>query len=133
VSRELADAPAEATGTVLVVDDEELVRDVAAEILREVGFEVITATNGREAVDLFRHSAREIAAVLLDLTMPELSGEEAFRELRSIRDDVPIVLTSGYDEQEMAQRFEGLGVSGFVKKPYVFERLAGAMRSATRN
>jgi len=118
------------TGTVLVVDDEQLVRDVAARILEYSGFEVITAAEARKGVELFRELADEIAAVLLDMTMPEMSGEEAFRELRRIRPDVPVILTSGYNEQDAVSRFTEQGLAGFVHKPFDVETLVRTMRKA---
>jgi CheY-like chemotaxis protein len=79
---------------------------------------VILAVNGKEAVDKFRDDAERISAVLLDLTMPVMSGEEAFHEIQNIRSNVPIVLSSGYTEQDVAKRFTGKGPAGFVQKPY---------------
>jgi len=118
------------TGTVLVVDDEQLVRDVAARILEYSGFDVITAAEAQQGVELFRQLADEITAVLLDMTMPEMSGEEAFRELRRIRPDVPVILTSGYNEQDAVGQFTEQGLAGFVHKPFDVETLVRTMREA---
>ena len=105
-------------GLVLVVDDDAPVRQVAAMMLEDAGFRVLQAADGREGVELFRSYAEEIAAVLLDLTMPRMSGEEAFREMRRIRPDVPVILSSGYNEQDATNRFAGKGIAGFIQKPY---------------
>ena len=117
------------TGVILVADDEEVAREVARESFESHGFHVILAVNGKEAVDKFRDHAEEISAVLLDLTMPVMSGEEAFREIQNIRSNVPIVLSSGYTEQDVAKRFTGKGPAGFVQKPYAIMELAKKFHS----
>jgi CheY-like chemotaxis protein len=117
------------TGVILVADDEEVAREVARESFESHGFRVILAVNGKEAVDKFRDHAGEISAVLLDLTMPVMSGEEAFREIQGIRSNVPIVLSSGYTEQDAVKRFSGSGPAGFVQKPYAIMELAKKFHS----
>lgn len=106
------------TGKILLVDDEETVRVVCRRILESCGFRVLTANDGRIGVDLFREKADEIDLVLLDMTMPHMDGEEAFREMRKIRSDVRVVLTSGYSEQDATGRFAGKGLAGFIQKPF---------------
>ncbi len=110
-------------GTIIVADDEEYARAVAKEALEGHGFTVHTAHNGREAVELLRQHANEVVAILLDLTMPIMSGDEAFDLLRAIRPDVPIILTSGYSEGDTVKRFQGRGPSAFIQKPYVLLEL----------
>ena len=105
-------------GTILIVDDEETVRAVGKKMLGRMGFSVLTAIDGRDAIDLFRKQSDTIDCVLLDLTMPRLDGEEAFRELRRIRPDVAVILCSGYNEQDATQRFSGKALAGFLHKPY---------------
>jgi signal transduction histidine kinase/ActR/RegA family two-component response regulator len=105
-------------GLVLVVDDEESVLTVLADMLEAVGFTPVTASNGREAVRRFEERPAEYRAILLDLTMPRMDGKETFAELRRIRSDVPVVLISGYDEQDVAARFPRDEVSGFIQKPF---------------
>jgi signal transduction histidine kinase/CheY-like chemotaxis protein len=105
------------SGTVLLVDDEETVRDIGSEMLQELGFEVVTATNGLEALDIYA-SRPDIVLVLLDLTMPHMDGEQCFRELRLIDPNVAVVISSGYNELEVTQKFSGKGLAGFVQKPY---------------
>ena len=114
---------------ILVADDEEVAREVARESFESHGFRVMLAVNGKEAVDKFRDHAEEISAVLLDLTMPIMSGEEAFREIQSIRSNVPIVLSSGYTEQDAVKRFGGRGLTGFVQKPYAIMELTKKFHS----
>ena len=111
------------TGKVLVVDDEEVVRSLAKSILEEAGYSVMTARDGKEGVEMFSECADEITVVLLDLTMPNMDGEETFRELCKIRSDVPVILSSGYNEEEIATRFDGQGLAGFIHKPYHVQNL----------
>ncbi|HJT87976.1 MAG TPA: PAS domain S-box protein [Bryobacteraceae bacterium] len=110
-------------GTVLVVDDEEIVRRTAAAALQRAGYEVLTANDGRQAVDQFRRHRGAIRLVILDMTMPVLSGEPTLRELRSIDPAVPVILSSGYNEVEAVQRFAGKGLAGFLQKPYAARTL----------
>jgi len=112
-----------AAGPILVVDDEEGVRDVVRAMLTRQGLEVLTAENGREGVQVFSREAGRIAAVLLDLTMPVMGGQEAWGRMRAIRPSVPIILCSGYDEHEATQRFAGQGLAGFLQKPFELEAL----------
>jgi CheY-like chemotaxis protein len=112
------------TGTILVADDEAFVRRAVKSALERQGYQVLLAENGREAVDLLRAHGAEVRVVLLDLTMPLLGGEEALRELRRVRPDVSIVLSSGFNEAEAIQRFAGQRLSGFIQKPYTAAQLA---------
>jgi two-component system, cell cycle sensor histidine kinase and response regulator CckA len=116
-------------GTVLVVDDDEALRLLAKEILTEGGFDVILAKDGAEAVELFGVHKDIIVAVLLDMTMPRMNGEETFRELRRMQSDVRVLLSSGYNEQDATSRFAGKGLAGFLHKPYragvLIERMRG--------
>ncbi|WP_020675057.1 PAS domain S-box protein [Geopsychrobacter electrodiphilus] len=104
-------------GTVLLVDDEETVRGIGAEMLKELGFTVITADDGREGVEQFKQNP-DIDFVILDLTMPHMDGEQCFRELRQIKPDIKVIMSSGYNEQEVTQKFVGKGLAGFIQKPY---------------
>ena len=115
------------SGTVLLVDDEETVRSIGKEMLRELGFTVITAGDGREAVDTFKQNP-DIAFVILDLTMPHMDGEQCFRELRQLKPDIKVIMSSGYNEQEVTQRFIGKGLAGFVQKPYKLSVLMEAIK-----
>ncbi len=105
------------SGTVLLVDDEETVRDVGKEMLQELGFTTITANDGREAIEVFKANP-DIAFVILDLTMPRMDGEQCFRELHKIKPDVKVIISSGFNEQEVTQKFVGKGLAGFIQKPY---------------
>lgn len=130
-SEEATDPAAEGTvdgGTVLVVDDEDAVRTVARIILEENGYNVLTAEDGREGVDLFRQHADEVQVVLLDLTMPHMGGREAMAAMREIRPGVRVLLSSGYDDQEAASELAGNRVTAFIHKPYRAEQLLASVR-----
>jgi CheY-like chemotaxis protein len=123
-------APATARGeTVLVVDDEQIVRRAVKTMLERYGYSVVLAEDGREAVELYRVLPDKIALILLDMTMPLMGGEETFRELRTIRPDVRVVLSSGYNEVEAVRRFTGKGLAGFIQKPYSAIALTEKVRS----
>jgi len=104
-------------GTVLLVDDEEMVRSLGVAMLRMLGFTTITAKDGQEAVKIFKETP-DIAFVVLDLTMPQMDGEQCFRELRRLDPAVKVIMASGYNEQEVSQKFTDEGPSGFIQKPY---------------
>lgn len=104
--------------TVLVVDDEDPVRELCVDFLRIFGFRTLSASNGKEAVEIFRNHSDEIACVILDLTMPGLDGAGTFRELRRIRPDSRVILSSGYSEYEATAIFANQGLAGFIQKPY---------------
>ena len=115
-------------GTILVVDDEDGVRRVAAQFFEQRGYVAVTAKDGRDAVEVFRRSADSIDAVLLDMTMPNLDGYETFQALRGIRPDVKVLLSSGYAELDVHGRFSGEPRPGFIQKPYRSEKLLESMR-----
>ncbi|MCX5768789.1 MAG: response regulator, partial [Candidatus Hydrogenedentes bacterium] len=110
-------------GLVLLVDDEETVRTVGRQMLERAGFTVLVAVDGREALHVFMQQPNQITCVLLDLTMPNMDGEETFRELRRINNSVRVILSSGYNEQEAINRFTQSGLAGFIQKPYQFASL----------
>jgi PAS domain S-box-containing protein len=105
-------------GSVLVVDDDETVRTVARMALERVGFTIIEAEDGRAGLAAYKAHSADIRLVLLDLTMPHMGGEEALRELRAISPELPVVLMSGYNSQEVTTQFVGHGVAGFLQKPF---------------
>jgi CheY-like chemotaxis protein len=117
------------TGTILVADDEPFVRRAARGSLERQGYRVLVAEDGREAVELLSRHGAEISLVLLDLTMPVLGGEEALRELRRVRPDVRIILSSGFHEAAAIQRFAGHRLSGFLQKPYSATQLAEKVKA----
>ena len=115
-------------GTVLVVDDDAVIRKVAKSILERFGYRVLLAENGLEALEIFEQVRQQIALVILDMTMPVMNGEEALRQIKAMQPDVPVLLSSGYNEMEAIQRFAGKGLAGFIQKPYSSTLLANKLK-----
>ena len=115
---------------ILVVDDEEDLRVFMRKALEGVGFEVELAVDGRAGLAAFRAAAGDFELVLLDLTMPHMSGAETFRALRSERPDVRVVLTSGFAEEEATGGFAGKGLAGFLRKPFRVQDLLAMVYAA---
>jgi two-component system cell cycle sensor histidine kinase/response regulator CckA len=110
-------------GTILLVDDEEILIALGARMLEHLGFTVLTAEDGLQAVDLYRERGKEIDLVLMDLTMPHMDGAEAFGELRRLNPEVLVVVASGYSPEDVASRFGGMGLAGVLQKPYTLAKL----------
>lgn len=115
-------------GVVLLADDEESIRSLGCRLLERVGFEVLVAGDGREAVDLFGQNTGRIRLVILDVTMPRLDGYACYCELRRLNPDVKVIMSSGYNEQEVSSHFVGQGLAGFVQKPYKSADLIAIIR-----
>jgi two-component system cell cycle sensor histidine kinase/response regulator CckA len=113
--------------TVLVVDDEEMVRTVAAELLRHLGYEVEMASSGEDAVARIQSGARP-ACVLLDVIMPGIGGAEAMRRILSIAPDLPILISSGFADHASAKSLSDGGAAGFISKPYRMDALGSKLR-----
>ncbi len=127
-----ASPPLSSEALVLLVEDEEAVRKLAKTVLEARGAEVLAAADGEEGIELFRRRADQIDAVVLDLTMPKKSGRETLEELRRTKEDVPVVLTSGFDESVARQRVEGLGAAAFLQKPYDMQKLADTVMTLVK-
>ncbi|MHB8883393.1 MAG: hybrid sensor histidine kinase/response regulator [Thermodesulfovibrionales bacterium] len=110
-------------GTVLIADDEAMVLNICTAIVESLGCRVLTAKDGEEAVRIFQESSGSIDLVLLDLTMPRMDGLAAFEKMRRIRPDVRVVLSSGYSEQELSERYSGSGIGAFIQKPFHIDQL----------
>jgi len=121
------------SGTVLIADDEETVCAVGKLMLDRMGFSVLTAPDGHEALKVFREHANEIVCVLLDLTMPQMDGVEAFRAMRRLHPGVTVILCSGYNEQDATQRFAAKGLAGFIQKPYDMAALREKLKEVLCN
>ncbi len=115
-------------GTILVVDDEELVLEVAREILVSRGFDVLTAAGGAEAVEIYRRHLGEIAAVVLDKTMPEVDGEQAFQKIRELDPEARVLMMSGYSKRNVPMRVIEMGLGGFLHKPFRPQDLIDKLR-----
>jgi PAS domain S-box-containing protein len=134
LARPAAETPpslaARGAGTILLVDDEPTLRKLGKRVLEHSGYTVLLAENGQEAVEIFRHNAGEIATVLLDITMPVMGGGEAFRLIREVRPDVPIILTSGFDEDIAPEDLVASARASFIQKPYSVDSLLAAIRGS---
>jgi CheY-like chemotaxis protein len=119
-------AVSKGSGTILLCDDEPMVRQVTSLLIKAAGFDVIAAQDGQEALEFFRGREHEIRAVVVDMTMPRMGGIELLPHLRALRADVPIVLTSGYDEERFADRIRDPRLT-FLKKPFRSAELRGAL------
>ena len=120
----------EGSGTILVIDDEAMVRNVAKAVLESRGYRVLLAEDGLSGVELFKTAHRLIVLVVLDLTMPLMGGEEALQLLRRIRPDLPVILSSGYNESQILTRFTAQPIAGFIQKPYTATQLLGKVQEA---
>ncbi len=125
------DSPATLRGRVLLVDDEETLRLLGAQMLGHIGFAVLTAADGVQAVELYQTRWRDIDIVILDLTMPRMDGGETLRELQRINPDVRVIMSSGYAQTELSTRFAGKGLAGYLQKPYSLATLKETLRRAT--
>ncbi len=124
------DAGWRGSGTLLLVDDEEPVRRTGATLLEALGFRVVEAADGIEAVSAFERQPDRFAAIVLDLTMPRMDGVEALARLREIRPDVRVLVASGYAEHDVRRRFPGYEApTGFLAKPFAMESLRAALRA----
>lgn len=116
------------SGHILVVDDEAELREIATFGLHRMGFQVIQAADGREALEVFKEKQGSIRLVLLDLTMPRMDGHECFQGLRALDRRVPVIFTSGFSEQESLASTEGQGPVSFLQKPYRITALAAKIQ-----
>ena len=121
------------TGTILLADDEEATRDVSQAILRKLGFDVLVAEDGEEAVELYKKHRSKVIAVILDMTMPKMDGSEVFRALKDINDQVKVVFSSGYSELEVKRLLNTNERTTFLQKPYGPEELQLTLRELLAN
>jgi len=112
------------TGTLLLVDDEEMILDVGRQILQTLGYQVVVAGSGKEALAVFQERGNDIRAIILDMVMPEMSGAETFEGLKRIDPDVRVLLSSGYSRRGQAEKILQRGCRGFIQKPFRIEELS---------
>jgi hemerythrin-like metal-binding protein/PAS domain S-box-containing protein len=130
LEQEQAAADYRGAGTVLVVDDEESLRTAAARALQRIGFTTLEAGDGLEALRVFEANRTQIRLIVLDLTMPRMDGEEAYRALRSHGLLAPVILTSGFSASDVLGHFRSKGIAGFLQKPYRLQSLVQTIRLA---
>lgn len=117
----------EGEGTILVIDDESLMRTMATEMLSKCGYSAITAKSGKEGIEIYKQNSTSIIAVILDMAMPELSGRETFIRLKEINENVKVLLASGFRQDERVMEVMRLGIKGFLQKPYRMADLSKAV------
>ncbi|MBN2122713.1 MAG: response regulator, partial [Deltaproteobacteria bacterium] len=115
-------------GTILLIDDEEFVLDAAGAMLRKLGYEVIPARGGQEALRTYEREWRRIALVVLDMVMPDISGSEVYDGLKGINREVKVLLSSGYNRDGKANDILKKGCNGFIQKPFGMEDLSSKVR-----
>lgn len=125
-------APTAGKGRILIVDDEEVVREMASDMLTSMGYEVVTVRDGQEAVDYYQDHADKIDLALIDMVMPRLGGRDCFRALKGINPNVRAVLTTGYGRDGAAQEILNEGMRGFAHKPYGLRDLSEVIAEALR-
>jgi two-component system, cell cycle sensor histidine kinase and response regulator CckA len=119
--------------TVLVVEDERLMRQLLERILRTDDTSVLLAADGQEAVDIYRDHKWEISVVLLDLGLPKLSGWEVFNNLKQQNPEVCVIVASGYMEPDLKSRMHEAGVQYFIEKPYKLDELVATLEVVTEH
>ena len=122
-------------GTVLVIDDEADVRQLCGDLLESLGYSVLIANGGEEGIEMFREMKDRIAAVVLDMIMPRMSGSEVYPALKTIQPDVRVILCSGYSEEGISgiEALRGEGVKKFIQKPFTRSTLGRALKEALRD
>jgi signal transduction histidine kinase len=131
VRRDALAGPSHGHGTVLLVEDEPLLRDLGSSVLESLGYQVLLAADGLEAVEAFKLNHRRLVAVLLDLKMPRMGGREAFPEFQRINRSVPVVVCTGYGDNEEVQELLSMGAVAMLAKPFRVADLAAKLRQVT--
>jgi CheY-like chemotaxis protein len=130
VESENGTAPVMGEGRILVVDDEELVREMAFDMLIDLGYNAVAVANGREAVDYYSKHSEKIDLAIIDMVMPEMGGRECFQRLRELNPSIRAILSTGFGKDGAAQEIMDEGMTGFVQKPYRISELSRAVARA---
>jgi CheY-like chemotaxis protein len=110
-------------GVILIVDDDDSIRNTTKELLTQIGYEVLTASDGQEGIEVFTQHKERISAVILDMVMPKLSGKEVFWKMKTVDPSVKVILVSGFKQDERIQALMDMGITSFVQKPYTMEKI----------
>jgi DNA-binding NtrC family response regulator len=120
------------SGTILVVDDEEYILNADKAMLTELGYEVLLADGGRDALEVFDRYRDRIDLVILDLIMPDMGGEAVYDRIKDMRADVRVILSSGYSIEGQAESLLRKGCDGFIQKPYNLTQLAEKIKETLK-
>jgi two-component system cell cycle sensor histidine kinase/response regulator CckA len=126
---ESTDKIAFGTETILLVDDEDMIIDVSRQLLERLGYTVLAADSGREAIEIYKKHLNEISLVIIDMIMPDLNGGETYDELKKIDPDIKVLLASGYSLDGQAQNILNRGCKGFIQKPFNIKKLSHKIRA----
>ena len=129
INIESTDSIACGTETILLVDDEDMIIDVSRQLLEKLGYTVLAASNGREAIEIYKNHLNEISLVIIDMIMPDLNGGETYDELKKINPDIKVLLASGYSLDGQAQNIIDRGCNGFIQKPFNINKLSNKIRT----
>ena len=122
--------PIRGTGTILVIDDEEIVRNITVRILSQLGYKVFSASDGGEGISFYEKKRDEIDLVIIDMVMPILSGRECFLQLKKLDENVKVILTTGYSINIAEENLYKDGIQGFIPKPFVITQLSEIIAKA---
>jgi len=114
--------------TILLVDDEEIVRDVGVQMLEAFGYKAYEAGSGKEAIRILEENKDEIQLIILDMIMPEMGGKEVFEKVKEIKPDVKVLLSTGYNADSQATEIMDKGCNGFIQKPFNMKELASKIK-----
>lgn len=118
----------EGEGTVLLVDDEDMITDVGKRLLERLGYEVLTAQSGKKAIQIYKKNKDQVDLVILDMVMPDMGGKETYDRLKEINPDIKILLSSGYTINGGAREVMDQGCNGFIQKPFNLKELSQGIR-----
>ena len=121
------------SGTILLVEDEEQILQVAKAMLMELGFNVIEARNGKEALEQYEKNANDIKLVVTDMGMPVMDGYALFNVLKKLNPSLPIIITSGFGEADITSRIPRDDIAGLIGKPYNFNLLRNVLKGVEQN
>ncbi|MBW1707838.1 MAG: response regulator, partial [Deltaproteobacteria bacterium] len=125
---EISDGARYGDETVLLVDDEEMIIEVGEQLLKKLGYRVLTAVSGKEATEIYKKNKDKIAIIILDMIMPAMSGSDTFDKLREINPGIKVLLSSGYSINGQATEILGRGCDGFIQKPFNMKGLSQKLR-----
>ncbi|NTW98695.1 MAG: PAS domain S-box protein, partial [Geobacteraceae bacterium] len=124
-------SPWQGSGTILLVEDEESIRCIAQEMLEELGFKVIKASNGKDAIELYRQYSSDIRLTVTDIGMPVMDGYALFRELTGINPELPIIISSGFGDMDVSEHIAPENIAGRISKPYSFDKMREVLKAVT--